>query len=64
MLRISRDRDEKGYTELRHGTTLHGRQSLEPTRRAEPLSYYHRKGPIGQLFAELDRRAGARCGWR
>jgi spermidine synthase len=60
VLRISRDRDVKGYTELRHGTTLHGRQSLEPARRGEPLSYYQRKGPIGQLFAELDRRPGAR----
>lgn len=59
VLRISRDRDPKGYTELRHGTTLHGRQSLEPSRRAEPLSYYQRKGPVGQLFAELDRRAGS-----
>ena len=59
VLRISRDRDPKGYTELRHGTTLHGRQSLEPARRAEPLSYYQRKGPIGQLFTELDRRAGS-----
>ena len=59
VLRISRDRDPKGYTELRHGTTLHGRQSLEPSRRAEPLSYYQRKGPIGQLFTELDGRAGS-----
>jgi len=59
VLRISRDRDPKGYTELRHGTTLHGRQSLERSRRAEPLSYYQRKGPVGQLFAELDRRAGS-----
>ena len=58
VLRISRDRDPKGYTELRHGTTLHGRQSLEPSRRAEPLSYYQSKGPIGQLFTELDRRPG------
>jgi len=56
VLHITRDRDEKGYAELRHGTTLHGRQSLEPARRAEPLSYYPRKGPIGQLFVELDRR--------
>ncbi|HSL51922.1 MAG TPA: hypothetical protein VK878_22865, partial [Candidatus Deferrimicrobiaceae bacterium] len=60
VLRISRDRNDAGYTELRHGTTLHGRQSLEPARRAEPLSYYQRKGPIGQLFAELDRRPGGR----
>lgn len=60
VLQILRDRDEKGYTELHHGTTLHGRQSLEPARRAEPISYYHLRGPIGQLFAELDRRGGAR----
>jgi hypothetical protein len=59
VLRISRDRDPTGYTELRHGTTLHGRQSLERSRRAEPISYYQRKGPVGQLFAELDRRAGS-----
>jgi hypothetical protein len=59
VLRISRDRDAKGYTELRHGTTLHGRQSLEPARRAEPISYYQRNGPVGQLVAELDRRPGA-----
>jgi spermidine synthase len=57
VLRVTRDRQEKGYTELRHGTTLHGRQSLEAKRRGEPLSYYHRLGPMGQLFAELDRRA-------
>jgi spermidine synthase len=60
VLRVSRDRDEKGYTELRHGTTLHGRQSVDPARRGEPLSYYHRQGPIGQIFAELDGRRGGR----
>lgn len=59
-LQITRDRGAGGYTELRHGTTLHGRQSVDPKRRAEPLSYYHRGGPIAQLFAELDRRQGAR----
>ncbi len=59
VLRIMRDRDEKGFTSLRHGTTLHGQQSLEPVRRGEPLTYYHRQGPIGQLFAELDQRAGS-----
>jgi hypothetical protein len=56
VVRISRDHDATGYTELRHGTTLHGRQSLESARRAQPLSYYQPKGPVGQLFEELDRR--------
>ena len=59
VLRITRDRDDKGFTSLRHGTTLHGQQSLEPVRRGEPLTYYHRQGPIGQLFAELDQRPGS-----
>ncbi|HEY7251467.1 MAG TPA: hypothetical protein VIG37_13310, partial [Methylomirabilota bacterium] len=44
VVRISRDHDATGYTELRHGTTLHGRQSLESARRAQPLSYYQPKG--------------------
>ncbi len=58
VLQVTRDRGEGGYTELRHGTTLHGRQSVDPDRRAEPLSYYHREGPIGQIFAERLRRDG------
>jgi SAM-dependent methyltransferase len=58
VLRISRS--DEGYIELRHGTTLHGRQSLDPDRRGEPLSYYHRAGPIGQVFTELARRGGGR----
>jgi SAM-dependent methyltransferase len=56
VLRISRVEGDKGYTELRHGTTIHGRQSLDPTRREEPQAYYHRRGPIAQLYAELERR--------
>ena len=56
VLRISQDRSDTGYTELRHGTTLHGRQSRDPAHRGEPLTYYHRKGPIGAIFEELDRR--------
>jgi spermidine synthase len=39
-----------GYRSLFHGTTLHGMQSLDPSRSGEPLSYFHRAGPIGQIF--------------
>jgi SAM-dependent methyltransferase len=35
---------------LYHGTTLHGAQSLNPARRHEPLTYFHRTGPLGQVF--------------
>ena len=58
VLKILRVGGEKGYTELRHGTTIHGRQSLDPTRREEPQAYYHARGPIAQLYAELARRGG------
>jgi hypothetical protein len=36
---------------IAHGGTLHGRQSLDPARRREPLSYYEASGPIGQVVA-------------
>ena len=38
------------YTKLVHGTIVHGQQSTDPARRTEPLSYYHRTGPLGQIF--------------
>jgi spermidine synthase len=56
VLKVIRVEGEQGYTELRHGTTIHGRQSLNPARREEPISYYHRRGPIAQLYGELEKR--------
>jgi SAM-dependent methyltransferase len=56
VLKVVRVEGEQGYTELRHGTTIHGRQSLNSARREEPISYYHRKGPIAQLHGELEGR--------
>ena len=35
---------------LYHGSTLHGAQDQRPEQRGEPLSYYHRTGPVGQVF--------------
>jgi hypothetical protein len=37
-----------------HGSTVHGRQSTLPDRRCEPLSYYHREGPLGRIFTHFD----------
>jgi hypothetical protein len=45
---------------LRHGSTLHGAQSLRPERRREPLTYYLRRGPLGAVFAATADRAGER----
>lgn len=41
------------YHLLLHGSTLHGKQSLDATRRREPLTYYYPSGPLGQLFNAL-----------
>jgi hypothetical protein len=38
---------------LVNGTTSHGSQSLDPARQREPLAYFYRTGPIGQVFAAL-----------
>jgi len=40
---------------LVHGTTLHGVQWYQPARCDEPLSYYHRTGPAGEVFEEFGR---------
>jgi spermidine synthase len=44
------------YHALYHGTTLHGRQSLDPQRALDPLAYYHRSGPIGQIISTFSPR--------
>jgi hypothetical protein len=41
---------------LYNGNTLHGAQSLAPGRERVPLTYYTRRGPIGEVFAFLQRR--------
>jgi hypothetical protein len=55
VLRVSLD-PTGSFHVLIHGQTVHGRQSLDPGRRREPLTYYHRTGPIGQVFDVLNRR--------
>jgi len=50
VVRVTLDRDGE-YRQVVHGNTIHGRQSLDPARRHEPLAYFHRSGPIGKAFA-------------
>lgn len=52
VLTVTRDSDGT-FMNLSHGTTLHGKQWLDPSRRPEPVSYYHREGPVGEVFAEF-----------
>lgn len=39
---------------LKHGTTLHGSQLLDPARSGTAMTYYHRTTPSGQLLARQD----------
>jgi hypothetical protein len=41
---------------LRHGSTLHGKQFTDAAHACEPLSYYHRGGPLGSVFEALRAR--------
>ena len=45
------------YHELFSGSTLHGRQLVDAGGPLEPLAYYHREGPVGDVF-RARRRAG------
>jgi spermidine synthase len=49
VVRVTQD-EQAAYHYLMHGSTLHGMQSRDPQRAREPLSYYHRTGPLGQVF--------------
>lgn len=42
-----------GSHQIVHGNTIHGRQFQDPARRREPLTYYHRLGPLGSAFDAL-----------
>lgn len=44
---------------LIHGTTLHGMQNLPLNHSPSPGSYYHRNGPLGDMFGILDGRDDA-----
>jgi hypothetical protein len=47
---------------LRHGSTLHGRQYTDPARECQPLSYYHREGPLGSVFDAFNSKPDAAPG--
>ena len=51
VLKVEQDRF---FQRLVHGTTLHGKQFLDKDNHGEPLTYYHRTGPIGQVMASYN----------
>jgi hypothetical protein len=55
VLRVTHD-SEHNTNRLFHGSTLHGEQSLKPALSREPLTYFTRSGPIGQVFRVTEAR--------
>jgi hypothetical protein len=51
---------ERNLRILVHGSTDHGSQSMDPKFSGEPLAYYHRSGPAGDIFAAVAGENGAR----
>ena len=54
VVRVFNDPNRHVHSFL-HGSTVHGRQSTIPERRCEPLSYYHQDGPLGHIFAQVEK---------
>lgn len=50
------------FNAIAHGGTLHGKQSRDPARAREPLSYYTKTGPMGQVFDQFDPQRVALVG--
>ena len=63
VLRVEYDEDKDDDGEitgrthrLLHGSTLHGMQGLDLEDALEPWTYYHRTGPVGDIFDTLESR--------
>ena len=44
---------DSAYVNVVDGTTIHGRQAIDPARRHEPVGYYDRTGPLGKIFDQV-----------
>ncbi|PSK91306.1 hypothetical protein CLV63_12032 [Murinocardiopsis flavida] len=42
--------EDNGSRSLSHGTTTHGFQPLDPEKSKDPVSYYAKSGPVGDVF--------------
>jgi hypothetical protein len=59
-VREVREDVDKKMRWLMHGTTNHGAQSTDPAKRQEPVTYYYRSGPIGDVFRAFPPTPGRR----
>ena len=59
VLRVTEDESGR-FHQIVHGNVIHGRQHRAPERRRDPLAYYHREGPLGDVFATFDAELAGR----
>ncbi len=52
------DLPERNLRYLIHGGVVHGIQHLDAGKRREPSTYFHKTGPIGQVFKAFQGRPG------
>ncbi|MCS6866790.1 MAG: fused MFS/spermidine synthase [Gemmataceae bacterium] len=55
VIRVTRSPDGQ-FIRLIHGTTIHGQQRVDEPGRPRPMTYYHERGPVGHIFAMLEKR--------
>jgi hypothetical protein len=48
---------DRDIRRLYHGSTIHGLQLIGQSRECEAISYYHKDGPIGQVFEVSNAKA-------
>jgi spermidine synthase len=48
------------FRRLYHGSTVHGVQLNDEARKCEATSYYHKEGPLGQVFAAYNSKPSPR----
>lgn len=56
VLRVTRDLTGN-FNQIVHGRIVHGRQHVDPAKKRSCTAYYHRTGPLGDVFAFQDARS-------
>lgn len=51
--------DDGALKRFYHGNTLHGLEWDDPSKRGEPLLYFHRGSPLGEVFARESKRVSS-----
>lgn len=59
VLRVTSNADDSVHS-IYHDSTVHGRQFTAKERRCEPLSYFHREGPLGYVFTAFRKSTAPR----